>query len=318
MTTTDISVIIATRNRQAVLWITLDKACSAISNIKNAEVIVVNDGDGDLNVPERFADKIRFYKNPNRGVSYARNLGALKANGNILFFVDDDMWINAASLEWISEFVIAKQNDSAVYNINWVYPPELNEKLVKTKIGQYILRANYNTMFGRMETGGKQQPENGLYPFNLIMSGSLVISKSIFEKVGKYNENMIFQGEDTDLGRMLNQLAVKIYCVFDVTLFHNHQDRFEMTGLLGRVNDGYASEFKAAKAGFITTNGNKTYKIPRLIIFEFFRLTEWCWFFLHKTLPNWALFRPLNNRIISYLWVLQHYKQWKKSNKQNA
>jgi glycosyltransferase involved in cell wall biosynthesis len=318
MTTIDISVIIATRNREAVLWITLEKACLAIEGINNTEVIVVNDGDAEINVPEKFAHKIQFYKNPQRGVSYARNLGALKAKGNILFFVDDDMWINKASLEWISEFVIAKQNTSAVYNINWVYPPELNEKLVKTKIGQYLLRASYNTMWGRMETGGKQQPGRGLYPFNLIMSGSLVISKSIFERVGKYNEGMIFQGEDTDLGRRLNELAVKIYCVFDVTLFHNHQDRFEISGLLARVNDGYASEFKAAKAGFINENGSKSYHMPRIIIFEFFRLTEWVWIFLHKALPNWAFYRPVNNRIISYLWVLQHYKQWKKSNKQNV
>jgi glycosyltransferase involved in cell wall biosynthesis len=318
MTTIDISVIIATRNREAVLWVTLQKACRAIEGISNTEVIVVNDGDAEINVPERFATKIQFYKNPQRGVSYARNFGALKAKGNILFFVDDDMWISAASLTWISEFVIAKKNAAAVYNINWVYPPELNEKLVKTKIGQYLLGANYNTMWGRMETGGKQQPGQGLYPFNLIMSGSLVISKNIFERVGKYNEGMIFQGEDTDLGRRLNELTVKIYCVFDVTLFHNHQDRFEISGLLARVNDGYASEFKAAKAGFINENGNKNYHMPRIIIFEFFRLTERGWIFLHKVLPNRALFRTVNNKIISYLWVLQHYKQWKKSNKQIA
>jgi glycosyltransferase involved in cell wall biosynthesis len=310
---TNISIIIATRNREAVLWITLDKVCKAIEEIKNAEVIVVNDGDSDLDIPAEFADKAHFYKNPERGVSYARNFGALKAKGNLLFFVDDDMWINRESLEWINSYVILQQNTDAVYNINWVYPPELNEKLNKTKIGQYLLCANYNTMWGRMETGQRQQPPQGLYPFNFVMSGSLVISKNIFEKVGKYNVGMIFQGEDTDLGRKLNELAVKIYCVFDVTLFHNHQDRFEIDGFLARVNDGFASEFKATKAGFFNERGSISYKMPKLIVFEFFHITEKAWIVLHKILPNWPLIRPFNNRLIGMLSGLQHYNQWKKN-----
>ena len=46
----DISVIIATRNREQILWETVEKACRAIEN-KNAEVIVINDGDFPLKVP---------------------------------------------------------------------------------------------------------------------------------------------------------------------------------------------------------------------------------------------------------------------------
>jgi glycosyltransferase involved in cell wall biosynthesis len=311
----DISIIIATRNREAVLWKTLEKACAAVEDVKNAEIIVVNDGDNNLNIPDNFVDKVHFHNNPKRGVSYARNFGALNAKGHILFFIDDDMWINSASLKWIDEYVVANKNTDVVYNINWVYPPDLNEKLVKTKIGQYLLCANYNTMWGRMETGGKSQPHDGLYPFNFVMSGSLVISKVIFERVGKYNEGMIFQGEDTDLGRKLNELGVKIYCVFDVTLFHNHQDRFEINGFLTRINDGFASEFKAVKAGFFNERGSKTYQMPGIMIFEFFHITERGWIFLHKALPNWPVLRPINNRIIGMLSGLQHYNQWKKIKK---
>ncbi len=312
MVTADISVIIATRNREQVLWLTLKKACEAVAETKNAEIIVVNDGDEILNIPDKFLQAVRFYKNPKRGVSSARNFGVSNAKGHILFFIDDDMWINTASLKWITDNIVTPKNATAVYNINWHYPQLLTQKLHQTKIGQYQLRAAYNTMWGRMVTGIKNEPTAGLYPFNCIMSGSLVMSKTIFEKIGRYNEGMIFQGEDADLTEKINAKGVKIFCVFDVMLFHNQQDRFDINNFLARTSDGYASEFQAAKAGFITKRVKKKYEMPGVLFFYFFFVTEFFWIWLLNFLPNNVFCRPLNNKLIGMLSGLQHYKEWKK------
>ncbi|MGH2563868.1 MAG: glycosyltransferase family 2 protein [Ginsengibacter sp.] len=306
----DISIIIATRNRERILWETIEKACVAIKD-KNAEIIVVNDGDFPLVVPDQFSNKIIYLNNPKRGVSSARNFGASNAKGTIFFFADDDMWINSEIIDWINVFIIDQENTDAVYNINWEYPAALKEKLHKSKIGKYILTASYNTMWGRMHQKGIQ-PTNSLYPFTSVASCSLVMSKNIFEKTGGYNEGMIFQGEDIDLSNKLNSMHIPIYCVFDTTLFHNHQDRLDINAFLKRDADGFNSEFKAIKHGFLKPSASLNYNLVKKLIFDFFLSTEKGWIILLKNIPDNKWLTPINNKLIGVLASLQKYKQWKK------
>lgn len=310
MTGTDISIIIATRNREEILLQTLEKACTAVEDT-NAEIIVVNDGDADLKLPNEILNKIKLFNNLKRGVSSARNFGANKANGFVLFFVDDDMWINKEIINWINRFIIENKNTEAVYNINWEYPDTLNEKLHKSKIGQYILSAGYNSMWGRMHEKGNE-PKSGLYLFNIVSSCSLIMSKKIFDKTGGYNESMIFQGEDIDLSNKLNAAAIPIYCVFDVTLYHNHQDRLEIDSFLKRESQGFESEFNAVKSGFIKPNSPIIYSGLKKIILNFVCATEKFWILFLKAMPDQHSFVPINNKLIGALGSLQRYKQWKK------
>lgn len=310
MTETDISIIIATRNREEILLQTLKKACVAIENT-NAEIIVVNDGDIDLKLPEGIFNKIKLFNNPKRGVASARNFGANKAKSSVLFFVDDDMWINREIIDWINWYVLKGNKADAAYNINWEYPDTLNEKLHNSKIGKYILSNRYNSMWGRMHEKG-DEPKNGLYLFNIVSSCSLIMSKKIFEETGRYNEAMIFQGEDIDLSNKLNKLSIPIYCVFDVTLHHNHQDRLEINSFLKRDSDGFESEFRAVESGFIKPNSNIRYKGIKRVMLQGFGATEKIWILFLKAIPNQKIFNSVNNKIIGALGSLQRYKQWVK------
>lgn len=310
MSKIDISIIIATRNREAILWKTVDEAIKAIKN-KNAEIIVVNDGDLTIDIPTQYLNRIGYFDNPKRGVSSARNLGAKKAKGEILFFIDDDMWIHNEVMDWINYSLIAKEAGEAAYNINWEYPPSLNEKLINSKIGRYILTHNYNTMWGRMHQAG-EKPSEGLFPFSVVSSCSLIMSKRTFSKIGGYNEAMIFQGEDIDLSNKLTAFPIPIYCVFDTTLYHNHQDRLEIDSFLKRESSGFESEFKAVSSGFIRPNSQIIYKGLKKILLDFFGATERIWIGFLKFMPNWHYLVPINNKLIGSLGSLQRYKQWKK------
>lgn len=310
MNGTDISIIIATRNREEILLETVRKACLAIEDT-NAEIIVVNDGNRDLKLPKDILEKIKLFNNPKSGVASARNFGVDNAKGFILFFVDDDMWINREIINWINQFVIKLKKADAVYNINWKYPETLTEKLLNSKIGQYILSNRYNSMWGRMHEKG-EEPKDGLHLFNIVSSCSLIISKKIFDTIGKYNEAMIFQGEDIDLSNKLNALSIPIYCVFDITLHHNHQDRLKINSFLKRDSDGYESEFKAVKSGIIKPHSDTRYSGIKKIMFDGFSATENIWIIFLKLIPNKKIFTSLNNKIIGALGSLQRYKQWAK------
>lgn len=304
----DISIIVATRNRGQILWETVQKACDIIEN-KNAEIIIVSDDDTTLDIPASLAGKIHYFDNPKKGVSSARNFGTLNAKGSILFFIDDDMWINREIIEWININLVKKRNTDAVYNINWEYPASLNKTMTQSKIGKYILSAGYNTLWGRMHQKGKK-PESGLYKYNAIGSGSLVLEKKLFEQIGMYNESIVFQGEDIDLSNRINNLSIPIFCVFDTTLHHNHADRLDLDGYLQRENNGYRTQFMAEKAGIISSSVAH-YTKSRMRIFEIFRISEKAWIGLYKLIPNHTFFLRLTNRLTGILSGLQRYKQWR-------
>ncbi len=304
----DISIIIATRNREKILWQTVQKACEAVEK-KNAEIIVVSDDDTILNIPGLLAVKIHYFDNPKKGVSSARNFGTLKAKGSILFFIDDDMWINSEIIDWINTNLVKKSNTDAVYLIDWEYPASLKKTLAQSKIGRYILSTGYNTMWGRMHQKGKK-PATGLYKYNVVGSGSLVLEKKLFEQIGMYNESIVFQGEDIDLSKRINDLSIPIFCVFDTTLYHNQEDRLDLDGYLQRDNNGYRTQFMAEKAGIISSSVSH-YTRLMIYIFEIFRVSEKAWIGLYELIPNHQFFLPLTNRLTGILSGLQRYKQWR-------
>ena len=305
----EISIIIATRNREKILWETVEKACAAIKG-KNAEIIIVNDGAAPLEIPETVAGKINLIENPKRGVAVARNTGAASAKGNILFFADDDMWINSQVIDWINSNLGSKNNIQSVFCINWEYPPYLKEKLSESKIGRYILAANYHTLWGRLHE--KNPQPSGLFEHVYLGSGSFVIHQSLFKKTGGYNESMIFQGEDDDLAERLRKLGIKSYLVFNTTLYHNQIDRLEIKAFLKRIYDGFGSEFYAEKKGAAIPAKQINYNSFQKLIFEISRITEKIWISFLNILPNHSLVTPLNNKLIGALGGLQRYKQWRK------
>ncbi len=306
-----ISIIIATRHREKILWETVTKAVLAIQGAP-AEIIVVNDGDEVLEVPGILADKVNYFNNPGYGVSAARNFGVSKALGNILFFLDDDMWIDGKAINWICAFVIAENLSGAAYSLNWEYSTELKKKLKKTKVGRYILDAKYDSLWGRLHKPSPA-PSVGVYPYEAVGSGCLVISKRIFTAIGGYDERAVFQGEDADISRKLKSALVSIFIVFDVTLIHNHDDRLEVKKFLSRIHDGFASEYKAVKQGVPLPIAEKSYSGLAKIIFELSHKTEKGWILFLDLLPNTSILNSFTNRLIGALGGLQRYKQWKQN-----
>lgn len=89
-----VSAIIPAFNRE--LTIVRSVSCALAQTYGNIEVIVVDDGsrDGTVQALEQFGNRIVVLQQENGGPSQARNLGASKARGAILAFLDsDDEWL---------------------------------------------------------------------------------------------------------------------------------------------------------------------------------------------------------------------------------
>lgn len=90
-----VSVIIPTYNRATLVGRAINSVLQ--QSYSNLEVIVVDDGSSDNTrdiVLKAFSDKrIRYFWQPNRGVSAARNKGIKEAKGDVICFLDsDDLW----------------------------------------------------------------------------------------------------------------------------------------------------------------------------------------------------------------------------------
>ena len=95
-----VSIVIPTRNRAALLRATL--ACVRAQTWRDREVIVVDEasGDGTPAMLDRDFPEVRIVRNREpQGPGAARNIGAAAANGDWLFFWDDDDLMHPGHLE---------------------------------------------------------------------------------------------------------------------------------------------------------------------------------------------------------------------------
>ena len=88
-----VSIIIPTYNCARYIGRALDSVCA--QTYKDYEILVVDDGSTDdtKDVVMQYGRKVTYLYQQNRGVSAARNHAILKANGELLAYLDaDDMW----------------------------------------------------------------------------------------------------------------------------------------------------------------------------------------------------------------------------------
>ncbi len=89
-----VSIIIPTYNRGHVLPDAIDSVLA--QDFRDYELIVIDDGstDNTLTILDRYPERIKVYRQPNQGVSAARNHGIAMSSGNLIAFLDsDDLWL---------------------------------------------------------------------------------------------------------------------------------------------------------------------------------------------------------------------------------
>lgn len=115
------SIIIPTYNRADLITQSIQSLLN--QTFKDFEVIIADDGSND-NTEEIVASinsgKISYYKNENRGVAHARNLGILRAQGNYIGFLDSDDFYESNHLQNAFDFIHEKGKPEVVHlNFNW-------------------------------------------------------------------------------------------------------------------------------------------------------------------------------------------------------
>lgn len=166
--------------------------------VTDFEIIIVDDGSSD-NGPTIISEinhpSIRLVKQPNQGVSCARNRGIEEAQYDIIAFIDaDDMWTET-HLEDILH-LHSKYPDCGVFGTS--YTIQNNGKTIYPNITNIDFKEEDGVMRNYYEVASGKD-----FPFN---SSSYAVKKEIIESIGGYPTG-IPSGEDILTMARLNTVS---------------------------------------------------------------------------------------------------------------
>lgn len=194
------SIVIPTCNRVQQLEQLIESLIKSIKVIENeceCEIIVSDDSTNlitkkfiETNFPE-----ISWIKGPQQGPGANRNYGALSAIKTWLVFIDDDCYVN--------EGFLAR------------YLNRLKQSSDKVLEGKIICPNKKNSIFVR-------QPENS--QGGVLASGNFAIEKSLFEKIGGFDEDLKIM-EDMEFANRLENLGQNYTFCENSIAFHPSQPK---------------------------------------------------------------------------------------------
>ncbi|WP_045687121.1 glycosyltransferase family 2 protein [Hymenobacter sp. AT01-02] len=243
-----LSLIIASKDRKAILAVTLEKVYRALQGVP-AEVLIINDSKTEsISLPAEYQDKVRVIDNPKSGVASARNLGAKNALAPLLVFMDDDMWVTAENIQVTVDLSQQYSQEPRCFNLNWVYPPDLQKYVQSTQFGRYLHHYGFDSLKGWCR--GLPWNDNELFATPGITSQYLAIRKVDFEKSGGYNENFPHAGfEDHEFSQRLAEHHIQPYICPTSIMYHNEADRMNLTAWLARKKRGGETRRVAVELG---------------------------------------------------------------------
>ncbi len=193
-----VSVIIPAYNCGRYLGEAIESVLA--QNYRPIEVIVVNDGstDNTETIAGRYAERIIYVCQENRGPAAARNRGLELAHGDIIGFLDsDDIWSgNKLSLQ-----LAHLEGDRSLEIIVGLSQP------IKLQAGK--------------DSGARFERWHN--PYCALLLSAALCRKAVFEKVGIFDETLYY-GEDTDWFMRIREAGVSITIVPEVSLYYRRHE----------------------------------------------------------------------------------------------
>lgn len=217
----DISIIIPTRDRKAILAKTLESFLGQGYPKEKYEIIVVDDGSVDnteeLFTPEgEYGVTVKYFRQPQRGPAAARNLGIKNAAGEIILIVNDDAIAEPGLIE---------------EHINWHrrYPQEYIGVLGFLTWSKEL---EITPFMHWLECGGPQFDYSQIQGIDAtwkrFWACNVSLKKAFLLDAGLFNEEFPYAAwEDIELGYRLHLKGFKLVYNRKAAAYHYHQTTLE-------------------------------------------------------------------------------------------
>jgi len=221
----DLSIVVLTYNRAGLLMECIDSLLRQTAGETRYEVIVVDDGSED-DTPERMAERcaldrrLRYVRQPHRGIPATRNNGIRHARAPIVAIVADDYRMAPDYVKTVMTFfrvhpaarvvrfkivpastALSSRISHFYYEISFLnrLHPVWPGRTFRERVGFYFRRL-------------PQPPDTITHDHELEAAGAAAFCREVFEVVGAFDETLQ-RGEDTDMTRRLKAHGIPIYYV---------------------------------------------------------------------------------------------------------
>jgi len=222
----DTSVIIPVYNDPDGLQTTVDSLLN--QTYEDYEIIIVDNGstDNTLEIAKDYSQhsNVRVaIENVIQGSYAARNTGIEASQGDVLAFVDADMWVENDYIEVVSNKIQTANVDYIGCNVEVASSGDILSRYV-TAIGFPVKRY--------IEVG------------QFAPTCCLTVHRRVIEDVGSFDERLISSG-DAEFGKRVAKAGYKIEYVPDITIYHPARSTWsELRSKYIRVGRGFVQRAK--------------------------------------------------------------------------
>ncbi len=241
----DVSVIIPTFNGLSSLKQNLPSVVKAMRKIPKYEIIIVDNGSTDKTDQWVDAQKELLHYiqlNHNAGFTGACNKGARQAHGKYLLFLNNDCELNPKTIEKM--FYFLEENKKYIATQPVIYTKKETVEQIGYVVDLSIAKAHPVTDPNFFESDEAIMYPIGKSKFNFWdnyvygLSGTcLLIRRTIFEKVGIFDETFHSYLEDVDLFIRLAAQGCKYAPTLTASCIHAHMATSKKMGSYKEQHD---------------------------------------------------------------------------------
>ena len=194
------------------------------------EIIVVDNQSQDGSIEKlngAFGDKIKLIESQdNLGFGRANNLGARSASGEYLFLLNSDTLLKNNAIKILFDFASASSTIGIVGGNLFSKEGELIHSFKKDKFGLRDLKVVgfFKSLLHRLfhVSSGKDYNTTGapLCIDGYITGADLMISRSLFQQVGGFDEDFFMYFEENEMTNRVHEAGYEVYSVPAAEIIH--------------------------------------------------------------------------------------------------
>lgn len=216
-----LSFVVPAFNEEAYLGDCLTSILQQTQAMQDSiEIIVVNNAstDGTREVALSFPG-VRVVDEPRKGLTFARQAGFLASSGNLIANVDSDSRLTAGWAERVLKAFRANPR-LAGFSGPFIYYDLMPQQRRLVNVFYFMGWITHVVNKHILRVGAMMQ------------GGNFVVSRAALEKIGGFNVDISFYGEDTDIARRLNAVG-DVDFSFDLKMYSSarrlkHEGMFTM------------------------------------------------------------------------------------------
>lgn len=280
------SIIVVSYNGRQYLPACLGSLCTNTG--ADDEIIVVDNASTDGSagyVAETFPEVVLIRTGSNLGFGYGNNVGARRAQGRYLVFLNPDTVVQAG---WLEPLLGALEAN-----------PEAG--LVTSKVLLLADPARINACGNRVHftgltlcegMGKESSAVSQVTEVGAVSGAAFAVRRDLFEALGGFDPAFFLYMEDTELSLRARLAGYRCFCVPQSVVYHDYSLNFGPSKTFYQERNRYLMLLKTLRWGTLAA------LLPALLLAE---AVTWGFALLREP-------RRSGNKVRAYAWVIRHWQ----------